>query len=231
MLFNYREISSIFLSNRQQQPSLSREREREREGRNPKNLPLIRARWRYRDKGYRLISPFIILPAVHRKNSNFANPFSRAPQPARISMPLPYRALWSYIRYTLYFIAYTPFHPPQQPRPTPVSRIYPLSFFPPPFAPVVCSFSGCMHAVPRGAGYYAVGVASTTLLPPSLSLHLSLHLSVHIFLEHLCSSDARVRTSRAPADVGACAHARAGRAAKEKHFSGALLLSWFRSRT
>ena len=138
-------------------------------------------------------------------------------------MPLPYRALWSYIRYTLYFIAYTPFHPPQQPRPTPVSRIYPLSFFPPPFAPVVCSFSGCMHAVPRGAGYYAVGVASTTLLP--LSPSLSLHLSVHIFLEHLCSSDARVRTSRAPADVGACAHARAGRAAKEKHFSGALLLS------
>ena len=89
-------------------------------------------------------------------------------------MPLPYRALWSYIRYTLYFIAYTPFHPPQQPRPTPVSRIYPLSFFPPPFAPVVCSFSGCMHAVPRGAGYYAVGVASTTLLPPSLSLSQSL---------------------------------------------------------
>lgn len=38
-------------------------------------------------------------------------------------MPLPYRTLWSYIRYTLYFIAYTPFRLPRSPRPTPISRI------------------------------------------------------------------------------------------------------------
>lgn len=68
----YGWIRSIFFSERE------RKRERTKPW-NPKNLPLIRARWRCRDKGYRLISPFIILPAVHRKNSNFANPFSRAP--------------------------------------------------------------------------------------------------------------------------------------------------------
>lgn len=50
---------------------------------------------------------------------------ARAARRGRISMALPYRALWSYIRYTLYFIAYTRL---SFPPPSPLS-LSPSAFF------------------------------------------------------------------------------------------------------
>ena len=128
------------------------------------------------------------------------------------------------VLYTLYFIFYSVYTFPPAPTASanPCLAYIPSLFFPSPLRPR-CVFVQRLHA--RRSSRRGILCRWRSFHHSASSLSLSLNLSVHIFLEHLCSSDARVRTSRAPADVGACAHARAGRAAKEKHFSGALLLS------
>lgn len=96
---------------------------------------------------------------VHRKNSNFANPFSRAAQLVPVylcSAPLS----GFMVLYTLYFIfySYTPFPLPpslliRSPRPTPF-RSPPAS--PPPFyrSVVRCTVVVCTERF-RSRGYYA----------------------------------------------------------------------------
>lgn len=96
-------------------------------------------------------------------------------------MPLPYRTLWSYIRYTLYFIAYTPFRLPRSPRPTPVSRI-------PTSNPL---FGGCMHLA-----FLEARILCRWRSHSASSLSLSISLSVS-----LCPGS-RTHHTRAPMSRG-----------------------------
>lgn len=136
------------------------------------------------------------------------------------------------VLYTLYFIFYSVYtFPPAPTASTNPCLAYSLSLPPLPllFIAVACTPFLEARILCRWRSHSA----------SSLSLPLSLSIPVPIFLKHLCSESratathTNVRTSRAAVErsMRACAQQsrsppRVGRAsAKEKHFSGALLLS------
>lgn len=111
-------------------------------------------------------------------------------RPGRISMPLPYRALCSYIRYTLYFIAYTP--PPLRPtRPLPPPRPLLARWL---HAPTVVSPGADIMPWPDSRTRLSRSILPPSLLPPPRLALLALPAKRNIFPGHYFYRASSLRT-------------------------------------